>query len=596
MNVKKVNIILKIFIICFFTLFLISTVYASDELSLTNNETHYYITSDLSNDNIQNILDSSNDGDTFEFTSYEYNNISLVIDKPLNMISNGSTINTANLIVNKSSQLGISETFGFYFTKNSAGSIMSGFNMVSSSDYAIIVNSSDNILISANNISGATNNVLVRNSDNVSIIDNYISKAKKNGIQLQNVNNLLLLNNTILNNGRSGVETSNMFYSNFTENHIGYNGFNGISMYNGSSYNVISHNFGYENTNGIYICCQSSHDQIVANSFYNNRKDPNCELGGFETGNGVLFGPDYLTVSNSPINIEYNYLAHNENYQAKNNPDLGTTFKLGANYYDSADDTSTYICPMLLSKIFMRLDVISVSNGFGLQVFEGNQAVNDFGTFDVQVNVDGNQYTATVKNGRAVFDVDPNTDHVIEYQVGDQTIRKEVKAQGTQNNNHDSNNQAGSNEGSSDSISDSESNGGNSQDGTSTNEGSGNGQGSSTDSSIANSTNVNGNSHNSITNNAVESGNYGSNSSDVYIQSESDNGENQLSNGDENVRDSSDSESSQGDEASEGKAYEISPISQISKSITNNSAIVVIAIIALVVIFMYGYRRKNEFD
>ena len=356
MNVKKVNIVLKIFLICFFALFLISTVSASDELSLANNETHYYITSDLSNDNIQNMLDNSNDGDTFEFTSDEYNNISLVIDKPLNIVSNGSTINTANFITNASSQLGISETFGFYFTKNSAGSTLSGFNIVASGDYAVIVDEADNMLISANNISGAINGVLVRNSDNVSIVDNYISKAKKNGIQLQNVYNLLLLNNTILNNGRSGVETSNMHYSNLTENHIGYNGFNGISMYDESSYNVISHNFVYENTNGIYISCHSSHDQIVANSCYNNRKDPNCELGGFETGNGILFGPDYLTMSKSPINIEYNYLAHNENYQAKNNPDLGTTFKLGANYYDSADDSSTFVCPMLLSKIFMRLD------------------------------------------------------------------------------------------------------------------------------------------------------------------------------------------------------------------------------------------------
>ena len=80
------------------------------------------------------MLDNAGQGDTFNFVSKEYKGISLVVDKKVNIISNvNSTVYTSGELSNKAQELNIDKTFGFYFTKNSAGSVLSGFNIVAAS-------------------------------------------------------------------------------------------------------------------------------------------------------------------------------------------------------------------------------------------------------------------------------------------------------------------------------------------------------------------------------------------------------------------------------------------------------------------------------
>ena len=231
-----------LFFICFIGLFVISSVNAVED-KITSD---YQVTSDLSNEDIQKVFDSANDGDTIEFKSKEYKNISLVVDKKLNIISKvNSNIHVSFDIKN----LRINKTFGFYFTPNSKGSLLSGITIVANSaDYGIVLNSSDNTIIKNNIITGGANSILIRNSHNVGLTYNDISKAIKNGVQLQNVKNSLFYNNKISYNGRSGIETSNIDNNNISYNIIHHNRFNGISMYNESSSNSIKHNNVYENT------------------------------------------------------------------------------------------------------------------------------------------------------------------------------------------------------------------------------------------------------------------------------------------------------------------------------------------------------------
>ena len=71
--------------------------------------------------------------------------------------------------------------------------------------------------------------------------------------------------------------------------------------------------------------------------------------------------PDFETAKegdSSRLEVKYNVLAHNEGYQAKNNPDL-PVFKLGDNWFDSTDDENTFVCPMLLAGI-MKMGTISI--------------------------------------------------------------------------------------------------------------------------------------------------------------------------------------------------------------------------------------------
>ncbi|WP_303736262.1 right-handed parallel beta-helix repeat-containing protein [Methanobrevibacter millerae] len=568
------------------------------------NVTTYSITSDLSNGEIQTMFNGASNGDTFEFTSKSYDNISLVVDKQLKIISNkNSIINVATSLTDKAKDMGLSNTFGFYFTQNSSGSILSGLNIIAANaDYAVILDKSSNTIVENNEISQALNNVLVKNADNVQISENYIHNATNNSLQIKDINNISIFNNTIAFNGRSGIETSNMFDSLITWNEVYFNAFNGISMYNKSSNNKVMYNHVYENTNGIFLNAESYGDKFLYNTLEYNRMDPNSELGGFETGNGFLFGEEFETSKKQLPDISYNALMHNENFQAKNNP-TKEQFKLGPNYFDSNDGEHTFICPMLLAKI-LKMDFTSVSNGIGIQIYDDGKPVNDFAFFDQKISVDGKEYSVEIQNGKGFIQTDSSQDHEVEIQHGEKVpdYRKETVEKYTPSSDD--------NKGSSSGSSGNEKGFGSTSGSSS---GSGSGSGSSdttTDSNDGNkgtSSNSNGNSNTNSTSNSVVSNNqgqvianYGTNSSDIISESTSQTGEEEQSQGQENAAEAgsvdSGESSSPGDSDAEGKVYELDSVSKKSNPLQDNSIIIVLAIVFLVAIFIYGYRRKNEFE
>ena len=606
MNIKKVNKVLNFLIICLFALCLVSSVSANDEVSNNDftNGTTYSVTSDLSNGEIQTMFDGASNGDTFEFTSKSYDNVSLVVDKQLKIVSHkNSTINVAASLTDKAKNMGLSNTFGFYFTQNSSGSILSGLDIIATSaDYAVILDKSSNTIVENNVISEAQNNVLVKNSSNVQINKNYIHDAINNSLQVQDINNISIFNNTIAFNGRSGIETSNMFFSLILWNDVYHNAFNGISMFNKSSNNEVMYNHVYENTNGIYLDAQSYGDKFLYNTLEFNRMDPNSELGGFETGNGFLFGEDFESSKKQLPDISYNALMHNENFQAKNNPSK-EQFKLGPNYFDSNDDEHTFICPMLLAKI-LKMDFTSVSNGIGIQIYEDGQPVDDFAFFDQKISVDGKEYSVEIQNGKGFIQTDSSQNHEVEIQHGEKVpdYRKEnvEKYTPASDDNKGSSSGSSGNEKGSGSTSGTSSGSGSDSGSSDVTEGS-------NDGNKGTSSNSNGNSYTNSSSTSVVSNNqgrvianYGTNSSDVVSESTSQTGNEQQSQGQENAAESgsvdSGESSSPGDSKETGKAYELDSVSKKSNPLQDNSIVIVLAIVFLVVIFIYGYRRKNEFE
>ena len=591
MNKKAFN----LFFIFLIGLFLISAAYASDDSQI--NETvkapqTTQITSGLSNDEMQTIFDNAHNGDTIEFTSKEYKNVSLVVDKKVNIVSNkGSVVYASDKVSDKAKSLGIDKTFGFYFTSNSAGSVLSGITIrASNSDNAIIVDGTNNVVIKNNKIIGANNSVLVKNSEKITLSNNKISKATNNGVQLQDVKNSEISKNEIWSNGRSGIETINIYDCSILNNTVHHNKFNGISMYGISSGSVIKYNVVHNNTNGIYINSRSTNDIVVANTFSYNRKDPFCELGGDDSGNGLLFGNQFRTPKDgSRLLVKNNALMRNEQFQAKNNPE-NEIFKLDQNWFDSADDSNSFVCPMLLAKI-LTLDTVTIKNGIGLQVKdEAGNPVNEMGTFDVDVEIDGNKYVAKVQNnGLAEIKsskLDPNTEYDVDVTIGQSITKKIIRYHATTGS------EKYTDPIDSQSPSDADNTGSKPQDSNkySPSSGDGSGQGNGNGNGNGNGKG-NSNSTNSHTTSSGTSGNYGSNSSDRYSSDSSDVGENALSNGDVDAGTSS--EGSSGDAAN---AYEITPEQQTAKSIVDTSGVVILAIASLVVMFLIGYRRKNEFE
>ena len=606
MNIKEVNKVLNILIICLFALCLVSSVSANDKI-LNNdftNGTTYSVTSDLSNGEIQTMFDGASNGDTFEFTSKSYDDISLVVDKQLKIVSSkNSTINVSTSLTDKAKNMGLSNTFGFYFTQNSSGSILSGLDIIATSaDYAVILDKSSNTIVQNNVISEAQNNVLVKNSSNVQINKNYIHDALNNSLQVRDINNISIFNNTIAFNGRSGIETSNMFLSLIAWNEVYHNAFNGISIFNKSSNNEVIYNHVYENTNGIYLDAQSYGDKFLYNTLEFNRMDPNSELGGFETGNGFLFGEDFESSKKLIPDISYNALMHNENFQAKNNPSK-EQFKLGPNYFDSNDGEHTFICPMLLAKI-LKMDFMSVSNGIGIQIYEDGLSVDDFAFFDQKISVDGKEYSVEIQNGKGFIQTDSSQNHEVEIKHGEKVpdYRKETVEKYTPASDDNKGSSLGSsgNEKGSGSTSGSSSGSGSGSGSSNVTKGSNDGNEGTSSNSNGNS-NTDGSSTSAISNNQGHViANYGTNSSDVVSESTSQTGDEQQSQGQENAAElgsiDSGESSAPGDSEKAGKVYELGSVSKKTNPLQDNSIIIVLAIVFLVVIFIYGYKRKNEFE
>lgn len=590
-----------VLLISFLSLMMISSVYSApieetSTLSTGESGVNYYISSDLSNDDIQSMLDNAVDGSTFEFVDKEYNDISLVVDKPVTIISNAnSAIHTADSLTNKAQNLGIDKTFGFYFTPNSSGSILSGFNIISNSDSAITVNGADDITISNNIITGGYQGITASNTENILIEKNNISGANWNGIQLINANNASVLNNTIFNNIRSGIELNTSSDSLIESNHIHHNSFNGITLYGITSNNLITYNFIYNNLNGVYIDSRSNRDVITANTIYSNYRDPRSELGTFETGNGVLIGPSYET-NGKQVEISYNYLAHNEGYQVKNNP-LKDQMTIEANYYDSNDPSDSYICPMLLGKI-LQLEVVSVSNGIGLQIYEDGRPVDKMGTFDQKVIIDGEEYTATLIDGKTVIEVDRSVDHTVELTVGDRQFTTNVPSTTTGDDSGSDDDSQITNPGGSDESSDNQESGGETgetggdvdNDGNSTIDNPNSGDDGSNE-ELTNTTVISPEELDNTNSNLTSTGN---NNSQIYREEVTEEGLLEVANGQTASGSPSSSNEAQASSAGESsKAYEVTP-SKISKAVTDNSGIVVIAVIVLVALFAIGYKRKND--
>ena len=231
---------------------------------------------------------------------------------------------------------------------------------------------------------------------------------------------------------------------------------------------------------------------------------------------------------------------------------------------------------MLLAGI-MKMGTISVKNGIGLQMYDTKgEAVKDFGTFDTTVNVDGNQYTARFVNGRATIDanLDPDKEYDIEVMIGGKPVKYTYKmAAGEKDDNQDSQtSQDRDGKRGMSGYSDTST----SSDATGKAKGSGNLQ--------------NGTSNSAHFANSNKSGIYGTNASGTY-QDSSDNGESILTNGNIYAGDASDGEVSE-----EGKAYEIVPPSKISKEITDTSGLVVLSIFSVMIMLIYGYWRKSDFE
>lgn len=384
----------------------------------------YNISADATNDEIQSIFDNSKSGDTIQFNDKEYNDISIVVNKKLNIVSTrNSIIHTSDSISAKASEMGISNSFGFYFTKLSAGSVIKGLRFTGNSDYEIMVEGGDEISIINNTISGGKKGGILLRDSKYNVIDkNTITKAY-DGIVLENVNRTKISYNKIYSNRNIGLNMEDVFLNNITNNSIYKNGLDGVFIKDAKSNrilnnnitkngvsglrlegyttrNIIMHNNISSNVVNIYANSLTNGDQITQNTLMFAKRAYGSYVEDDNVGAAIVFADNYQAAKQGNMLFSHNSIGANDVWDAKSTMSHPAV-NIGANWYFDNDGNYAvgHICPMVFGRAITADELKTLSMGFGGdenglfgQLYDGNNP-QGAGAFTIDnVNVNGKDY------------------------------------------------------------------------------------------------------------------------------------------------------------------------------------------------------------
>lgn len=399
----------------------------------------YNVDSSSTNDEIQSIFDNSNSGDTIVFTDNSYNNISIVVDKKLNLVSNrNSIIHTSTSVSKKAQEKGIDYSFGFYFTNLSSGSTLKGLTIIGNSDYGVVVEGVSNVNILNNTISGGKKaGIYLNNSKYINVNGNIVKNAY-DGISLNNVNRSNLTNNRIYSNENDGLLMRNVVLNNITNNSIMKNGLDGIHLENAKVNNIFHNNVSGNNGSGLRLEGYTTRNKIsynnissnIVNIYANSHTTEDtitrntlmfARMGSFydtadNTGAAIVFADNYSVSTGFNMLYSHNSVGFNDQWDAKSSMSHPPV-DIGANWYFDNDGSYGlgHICPMVFGGVLDPEEFKHLSMGFGGdengifgQLFDGDTATGA-GAFTIDnVNINGEDYGSVEVGSDGRFNLDLN--------------------------------------------------------------------------------------------------------------------------------------------------------------------------------------------
>jgi len=421
------------------------------------NDSSSYDTSMVSlNEQIQDIIDASSAGDTIEFIGNYYENLSLVVNHSLNIISqvktmisgssnpiflinssgsfgtnitgfnlemkNGDSIiinNTSNILISSNNISAVNGT-GINITGCSGANIKN--NKINNSKTGISIDDSRNIMVTGNSIKNNVNNgvnvkktqnsvinknqissngnngVSITDSKNITIEDNSIDKNGNNGVTLKNSNKTSINGNNINENQGSGIYfDGNVKDTQIKRNNINYNKYSGIALAKSGANTNINGNNITGNVIGININCSSDNLVITQNMITNSIKQVDDDSG--TSGVGINFGSNYG--SSSTFKVNYNAIYGNQRREVEIR-DTSDTVIFGANWYGHSLLSGCNFCPKLQTRLITVKLIQSKSGVYRAVFYDGDTVASLLPSFDVTFKLNnGNLQIATVINGIA---------------------------------------------------------------------------------------------------------------------------------------------------------------------------------------------------
>ena len=300
---------------------------------IINKNTTIYIPVNASNDEIQDILDSADNGNNILFLGSNYNNVSLTINKSLNISNNMNT-----------SLNGVNGSSIFTITNLGNGTNISNFNLIPLEGTGISLYNTSNIQLNNNNVLNTLdsnytleyskghkvmpgNGVSIVNSSNVNVEYNNISLFE-NGVYLVYSNNISITSNLLKKNNYGlnydfNVTNTSVFNNNITDNVGNY------------TLDVPEGPLGY----GIYLNNSAVNVSIICNNIVNDYIgiliDSNHSTGIVITSNlinenaleGIVFWKHY----NLTENAIYPVVTDNAIYNNAKGPSMMILGEMSAN-------------------------------------------------------------------------------------------------------------------------------------------------------------------------------------------------------------------------------------------------------------------------
>ncbi len=375
----------------------------------------------LSNDEIQKIIDEAKVNNVILFKGDSYENINLVINKSLTLVSNSNTV------LKSSSSNPVITVRG----KNASLTTIKGFNIQSKGEGISIVDS-EYILIKDNQIKNCANGIVVDSSNYVNITKNNIVNSVKTGVTLLSSNNSYVSNNLISDSGANGVSVANCSkvyiydntISNNKENAIELNKkINGVDYENGPDNVHITGNDINKNKNGISIKFAGDNINIKSNMIHKNHMDGLVvsKMGNNKIQSNVIsqnrYGINFVDkyMQSGSQDISYNAIYDNigKEIEAKDT-DYGfddDRLTIGDNWYS---DYNTLCYKVKTNHIQLKVTQIGPNQYQVMFLDSKGQVASLLPDRMLSYMVNGQtQGTLTVSGGAATFTVDANNGDLV---------------------------------------------------------------------------------------------------------------------------------------------------------------------------------------
>lgn len=421
------------------------------------------VTSSMTNDQIQAILDNADPGSTIAFLGKAYSNLHLIISNQLNIINYTGTKITSY------------STFPVFLINGpqAAGTKITGFTIISTGT-GILINNTSNITISSNQISSSSEAAItVDKSSKISIINSSLNNSveginisdstgtqidrctikdnTERGVGIYNSTSTTITNSNIEHNGdtsSSGVDNSGIYMQDSDQVKISNNqitrNFHGISTNNVSNLTITSNNISGNNINGkkgdgIYLSGYAKNVTITSNTIKRNydgigleyTDGRNITINSNEisgNGNGINFGHNYesgvtdeeMNEAEKTLSIKHNAVYGNTHRdvdaqeEGRHGEDL--SILLGSNVYgwewpgnnpaDSGAKGRRFCCKIATTSSQLHFELIDGAYKIYFTDGDTNEVITDLPPLSAIVTVGGISYTVTLNNGIGILSFD----------------------------------------------------------------------------------------------------------------------------------------------------------------------------------------------